>query len=50
MENFEPHDAEENLDVLDEAGNFVKVLPRSQVHKEGLWHRTIHVWIINSYD
>jgi len=23
-------------------------LPRDEVHKKGLWHRTVHIWILNS--
>ncbi|NLL12277.1 MAG: NUDIX domain-containing protein [Fibrobacter sp.] len=22
-------------------------LPRDEVHKKGLWHRTVHIWILN---
>eukprot|EP01119_Soliformovum_irregulare_P014431 TRINITY_DN3947_c0_g1_i2.p1 TRINITY_DN3947_c0_g1~~TRINITY_DN3947_c0_g1_i2.p1 ORF type:complete len:185 (+),score=48.17 TRINITY_DN3947_c0_g1_i2:17-571(+) len=40
---------EEYLDVLDENGKFTGIShPRSQVHREGLWHRVVHVWIVNS--
>ena len=39
---------EELLDVLDECGiKTGEVLPRSEVHKKGLWHRIIVVAIIN---
>ncbi len=39
---------EELLDVLDENGiKTGEVLPRSEVHKRGLWHRIIVVAIIN---
>eukprot|EP01118_Nematostelium_gracile_P002034 TRINITY_DN12131_c0_g1_i1.p1 TRINITY_DN12131_c0_g1~~TRINITY_DN12131_c0_g1_i1.p1 ORF type:complete len:187 (-),score=50.02 TRINITY_DN12131_c0_g1_i1:4-564(-) len=39
---------EELLDVLDENGNQTGVaLPRSEVHKKGLWHRVVHLWIVN---
>lgn len=38
----------ELIDVLDENGVFTgEVLPRSEVHKRGLWHRSIVVAIIN---
>jgi len=40
---------EEYLDVLDENGNLTgKSLPRSEVHKKGLLHRVVHVWIATS--
>lgn len=40
--------SEELLDVLDENGiETGEVLPRSEVHKRGLWHRIIVVAIIN---
>ena len=39
---------EEMLDVLDENGiKTGEILPRSLVHKKGLWHRAIVVAIIN---
>ena len=39
---------QELIDVLDENGVFTgEVLPRSEVHKRGLWHRSIIVAIIN---
>lgn len=39
---------EEMLDVLDENGiKTGEILPRSEVHKRGLWHRIIVVAIVN---
>lgn len=39
---------EELIDVLDENGiKTGEVLPRSEIHKRGLWHRSIVVAIIN---
>ncbi len=39
---------EELIDVLDENGiKTGEILPRSEVHKKGLWHRSIVVAIIN---
>lgn len=39
---------EELIDVLDERGiKTGEVLPRSEVHKKGLWHRIIVVAIVN---
>ncbi len=39
----------ELLDVLDEQGNFTsKTKPRTDVHRDGDWHRTVHVWLLNS--
>lgn len=38
----------ELIDVLDENGVLTgEVLPRSEVHKRGLWHRAIVVAIVN---
>ena len=40
--------SEEYFDVLNELGNktgFTK--PRSAVHRDGDWHRAVHIWIIN---
>lgn len=40
--------SEELIDVLDENGIKIgQVLPRSEVHKQGLWHRIIVVAIVN---
>ncbi len=40
---------DEMLDILDENGNSVnKLKRRSRVHKDGNWHRTVHVWVITS--
>ena len=39
---------EELLDVLDENGiKTGEILPREEIHKKGLWHRSIVVAIIN---
>ncbi|MCM8537237.1 MAG: NUDIX domain-containing protein [Lentisphaeraceae bacterium] len=40
---------QELLDVFDESGQFLKTAPRSQVHKEGLWHQTSQVWLVNEF-
>ncbi|MCM8529756.1 MAG: NUDIX domain-containing protein [Lentisphaeraceae bacterium] len=40
---------QELLDVFDESGQFLRTAPRSQVHKEGLWHQTSQVWLVNEY-
>jgi isopentenyldiphosphate isomerase len=38
--------AEEYLDVFDENNQPTGVaLPRGQVHAEGLWHRTVHIYL-----
>lgn len=40
---------EEFIDVLDEKGNYTgKVATREKCHKEGLWHKAVVVFIINS--
>jgi isopentenyldiphosphate isomerase len=39
----------EYIDILDEKGNKTgKVKSKSDVHRDGDWHRTVHVWFINS--
>lgn len=39
---------EELIDVLDENGIKIgEILPRSEVHKKGLWHRIIVIAIVN---
>ena len=40
---------EEQIDILDEKGNKTgKVKAKSEVHKDGDWHRTVHIWFLNS--
>ncbi|MES2224086.1 MAG: NUDIX domain-containing protein [Patescibacteria group bacterium] len=38
----------EYLDVLDEKGNKTGLIKsKDEVHVLGLWHRTVHVWLVN---
>jgi isopentenyldiphosphate isomerase len=38
----------ELLDVVDPSGNPLgRAKPRPAVHRDGDWHRTVHVWIVN---
>ena len=38
----------ELLDVLDEFGNYTGIAKdKKEIYKESLWHRSIHIWIIN---
>jgi isopentenyl-diphosphate delta-isomerase len=40
---------QELLDIIDQLGNRLGYsLPRDEVHKTGLWHRTVHIWALNS--
>lgn len=40
--------SKEYFDILDENGNKTgKTKLRSEVHKDGDWHKAIHIWIIN---
>jgi isopentenyldiphosphate isomerase len=39
---------EEYFDILDENGNKTgKTKLRSEVHRDGDWHKAVHIWIIN---
>lgn len=39
----------EYLDVLDERGNKTgKIKPRDEVHRDGDWHKTVHIWVFNN--
>ena len=41
--------AKEYFDVLDENGNLTgKTKLRSEVHRDGDWHKAVHIWIINN--
>ncbi len=38
----------EFFDVLDEQGNKTgKTKARTEVHRDGDWHRAVHIWIVN---
>ena len=38
----------EKIDVLDENGNQTgEVMTREEVHRLGLWHKCVHIWIVN---
>ncbi len=38
----------EYFDVLDEKGNKTGVIKlRNEVHRDGDWHRAVHIWILN---
>lgn len=40
--------AKEYFDLLDENGNKTgKTKLRSEVHRDGDWHKAVHIWIIN---
>ncbi len=41
-------ESEEYLDILDNEGNFTNtVKTRELAHRLGLWHRTVHIWVVN---
>ncbi|MFC1721446.1 NUDIX domain-containing protein [Patescibacteria group bacterium] len=41
----------EKFDIIDKEGNKTgEYIPRERVHREGLWHKSVHVWIINDKD
>lgn len=40
-------DLGELLDVYDERGRWLGVEPRDVVHREGLWHRCFHLWVLS---
>lgn len=41
--------ADELFFVVDENDQPLDPLPRKIVHTKGIWHRTAHVWIVNSH-
>ncbi len=39
----------EKIDILDENGNQTgEVVSREEVHRLGLWHKCVHIWVVNS--
>lgn len=42
-------DKKEYFDILDENGNKTgKIKLRSEVHRDGDWHKAVHIWIMNN--
>lgn len=39
----------EYLDIYDEQGNFLGKEERSIVHRDALWHKTIHCWLYDKH-
>ena len=39
---------EELVDIVDEEGNFIRAVPKSQAHKEGLLHKTVISQLIDA--
>lgn len=42
--------ADEPFEYFDENGVLLGVKPRAQVHAEGLWHKSAHVFVFNDRD
>lgn len=41
----------EFFDILDEQGNKTgKTKARTEVHRDGDWHKAVHIWIVNDKD
>ena len=38
----------EMIDRLDDNGNTIGTVLKSVAHRDGLWHRAVHVWIVNN--
>jgi len=39
----------EYLDIYDENGKSLgQKVPRKEAHEKGLWHKAVHIWVINS--
>jgi len=39
----------EYLDICDEEGNLTGIkVSKKEAHEKGLWHRSVHIWILNS--
>ena len=40
--------AKEMVDQLNNLGEKIGVVDKDIAHKKGLWHRSIHVWLVNN--
>ncbi|MFB9325851.1 NUDIX domain-containing protein [Paenibacillus aurantiacus] len=45
MTGMSSNRAEERFDIYDEAGAWIGTAARSDVHKHGYWHHSIHCWL-----
>ena len=41
---------QEIIDQFDEQGNYVGTINKKIAHQKGLWHKAVHVWIVNDND
>jgi len=37
----------ELIDLLNKQGKIIGTVDKAVAHKEGLWHRSVHLWIVN---
>jgi isopentenyl-diphosphate Delta-isomerase len=44
------NEGHERIDVVDDRDRFVAVLPRDEVHRQGLIHRSVHVFLVDEED
>jgi len=42
-----PEEIKEELETIDEEGKIIRKESREKIHKEGLLHREVHVWVYN---
>jgi isopentenyldiphosphate isomerase len=40
----------EMFDVYDDRGNWTGTAERREVHAKGLWHHTVHCWLVRQYE
>lgn len=40
----------ELIDEYDKNGNYKGVIDKDVAHRDGLWHKAVHVWIVNDDD
>ena len=38
----------ELLEIVDESNRVIGIRERSEIHRQGLWHRSVHIFIFNS--
>ncbi|MFD2701845.1 NUDIX domain-containing protein [Paenibacillus shunpengii] len=38
--------SEEHFDIYDPSGAHIGTAPRSEVHREGYWHKSFHCWLV----
>ncbi len=46
---MQPPPEHEMLEIVDESNRVTGIRDRAEIHRQGLWHRSVHIFILNSH-